>query len=81
MNDVNMNDANMDDVNEFNDIDEIQNDFNVPVNNNSPFNFTEEQKSVIYKLVDYGFSVNDVIQAYIVCDKNEQIALNYLFDK
>jgi len=35
---------------------------------------------VIQKLKEYGFSEMDAAQAYFACDKNEEMALNFLFE-
>ncbi|ETV91834.1 UV excision repair protein Rad23 [Aphanomyces invadans] len=41
---------------------------------------TEEEAAAVGRLVDMGFDRNEVIQAYLACDKNEALAANFLMD-
>lgn len=41
---------------------------------------TPEEKADIEEIISLGFDKNDALEAYISCDKNKELAINYLFD-
>ncbi|KAL4476355.1 hypothetical protein ABPG74_010088 [Tetrahymena malaccensis] len=41
---------------------------------------TPEEKADIDDIISMGFDKNDALEAYITCDKNKELAINYLFD-
>jgi UV excision repair protein RAD23 len=42
---------------------------------------TEEERDAIERLTRLGFTQDQAIQAYFACDKNEELAANFLFDQ
>ena len=41
---------------------------------------TEEERAAVERLEQLGFPRGAVVQAYIACEKNEEMAANMLFD-
>ena len=66
--------------NEENNNKEIENK-NIDNNNQNENQLTEHDKEVITRLQNLGdFSYDKVYEAYIVCNKNEELTANYLFE-
>lgn len=41
---------------------------------------TPEEKADIDEIVSLGFEKNDALEAYLACDRQKELAINYLFD-
>ena len=42
---------------------------------------TKEESDAVKRLQELGFSQEDAVQAYFACDKNEEMAANFLFEQ
>ena len=42
---------------------------------------TEEDMAAIQSMMNFGFTQDQCIEAYLVCNKNQELALNYLLDQ
>ena len=49
-------------------------------NSNQNNILTDKDKAAINKLKELGFSEEVVTQVYLICQKNEELAANYLFE-
>ena len=41
---------------------------------------TEQDRANVVMIMEMGFSEGQAIEAYLVCNKNVELAINYLFD-
>lgn len=41
---------------------------------------TPEEKADIDEIISLGFNKHDALEAYLACDKQKELAINYLFD-
>ena len=46
-----------------------------------PVSVTEEERDAIERLCRLVFPRDQVVQAYFACDKNEELAANFLFEQ
>ena len=61
--------------------DSFNNLYNANNKNNNINNFTDEENEIINKLKKLGnFTDEEVKQAYLICDKNEELTANYIFE-
>ena len=61
--------------------DSFNNLYNLNNKNNNINKFTDEENEIINKLKKLGnFTDEEVIQAFLICDKNEELTANYIFE-